>query len=122
MSSVTDLDMSGDLNCGEDIVLDAGSGTRTIERSAGNLQITATSGTVTVESVVFTGAAVSDVSTLTMSSNLAIGGNIDRASGNLVITAGGTTTVESVVFSGGAMSSVTDLDMSGDLNCAEDIV
>merc|ERR1712070_622479 len=74
------------------------------------------------ESVVFTGAAVSDVSTLTMSSNLAIGGNINRASGNLAITAGGTTTVESVVFNGGAMSSVTDLDMSGDLNCGEDII
>merc|ERR1711937_695830 len=132
------ISMSGSLTWGGSNILLTKAGAQSIEKSGSGDFTIFSNGATTIESVVFTGAAVSSVTTLDMS------GNIDTTGGNILLTntgnkeithTGGTsgdltvkstsgdTKIESVVFDGNAVSSVSTISMSGDLtNTGNDIL
>jgi hypothetical protein len=136
LSGITTLAMGGTLsgvttaNISSDITLSGATTQAITQTGSGNLTISSTSANVVVESVTFTGAAISTASTIGMSGTLtSTGGGIALTSASaqtiahtggvgqdLTISSGGNVIVDSVIFNNGALSGVTSLAISGALS------
>ena len=132
VSSVTTLDMSGNIDTTGGNILLTNTGNKAITHTgggSGDLTVKSTNGDTKIESVVFDGNAVSSVSTISMSGDLTNTGNdilltkggaqsiTKSGSGSFTISSNGDTTIESVVFSGNALrvSSVSTLSLTGNI-------
>merc|ERR1712178_225720 len=138
VSSVTTLDMSGNIDTTGGNILLTNTGNKAITHTgggSGDLTVKSTNGKTKIEDVVFDGNAVSSVSTISMSGDLTNTGNdilltkggaqsiTKSGSGAFTISSNGDTTIESVVADGNALSSVSTISMSGDLtNTGNDIL
>merc|ERR1711937_1098925 len=90
VSSVSTISMSGDLtNTDNDILLTKGDAQSIAKSGSGGFTVSSSVGTTTIENVVFTGNAVSSVSTLSLTGNLQFSANTDgiaAASANDVVS------------------------------------
>ena len=119
--------MSGGFTMGDDLTFTKAAAAITHTGATSfTISSTGTAGTVTVESVVFNGGAVSGVTTLAASDDI----TLSKAAAAITHTGAtsftisstgtaGTVTVESVVFNGGAVSGVTTLAASDDITLSK---
>merc|ERR1711937_214903 len=97
--------MSGSLTWGGSNILLTKAGAQSIEKSGSGDFTIFSNGATTIESVVFTGAAVSSVTTLTMS------GDLDTTAGNILLTNTGN---KEITHTGGTSGDLTVKSTSGD--------
>merc|ERR1711871_1556356 len=107
--------MSGNLDTTGGNILLTNTGNKAITHTggaSGDLTVESTNGKTKIEDVVFTGAAVSSVSTLTMS------GNLDTTGGNILLTNTGN---KAITHTGGASGDLTVESTNGKTKI-EDVV